>query len=109
MTDSPDLSQFVDQALQEELDEASDIFRKDLSNEQDRYELLLMKKQGEGQAKLVLKRKGNGRPVPVLIVNAISGEGKNLLYRDRRMDRTDKVIGDVKEALQAMIKSLKSS
>ena len=109
MNNYPDLNQFVDEALGEVLNGSSDITKSELRNDSHRYELQLTKTDGEDKTKLVLKKKGNGRPVPVVIVNAVTDEGRNLLHQDQRLDYSDKVLLCVKEALTAIVESLESS
>lgn len=106
MSNFKNLDQFVDQALEEVINGSSAITKKELKNGNGRYELKLAEDGGKNQPKLILKKKGNGRPVPVVIVNAISEEGENLLYRDQRIDYSDKVLRDIIEALEAMVESL---
>lgn len=101
-----DLNQFVDQAFEEVSNGYSDITKKELTNDNDRYELQLIKSGKGRKGRLILKKKGNGRPIPVVVVNAVSDKGENLFYRDQRLDRSEKVVKEVKAALEVVAKNI---
>ncbi len=105
MINHPDLKKFVEKGLSEAINGSTNITKKVLKNAEDRYELKLSKNGEEHEPKLVLEKKGNGRPVPVVVVNAISSKGENLLYRDQRIDSSSKVAQTIKEALECMVES----
>lgn len=95
MKDYPGLEGFVDQDFGELNNGSSEIDKPEVTNGEDRYEVQVARNGGEGQARLVLQKKGNGRPVPIVSVNTISNRGNNLLYWDGRMDYPDRVIRNV--------------
>lgn len=109
MINHPDLKKFVEKGLRKVINGSSDITKKELKNAEDRYELKLSKNGGENETKLVLEKKGNGRPVPVVVVNAVSSEGENLLYRDQRIDSSSEVVKNIKDALECMVESLEQT
>ena len=108
MHNYPELKEFADTAVEEVIDGSSEITKNELRNNEHRYELELIKSDEEEQNKLIMKKKGNGRPVPTVTVNAISEIGENLFYRDQRIDNSKKVILNVKEALRIMVEKLDS-
>lgn len=104
-----DLKEFVDPAIDEVVNGSGDIVREELANEENRYELQLSKEGEDTQTRLVLDVKDNGRPVPLVTVNAVSDLGENLFYRSQPIDRSRKLILNVKEALRDMVDRLSSS
>lgn len=104
-----DLKEFVDPAIDEVVNGLGNIAREELVNKEDEYELQLGKEGEDTQTRLVLDVKDNGRPVPLVTVNAVSDLGENLFYRSQQMDRSREVMISVKEALRNMKSSLKSS
>ncbi len=107
MSEYRSLEEFVAPVAKEVLNENPDITAEETETERNRYELKL--RNGETQARLLLNKKGNGRPVPIVSINAISEGERNLFYGDHRIDSSRKVIQDVEEALQIMVKSLASN
>lgn len=109
MSNYKSLGKFVAAALEEVLAGAPDLTTEKITCSDKRYELKLAKTNGEGGARLALAKKGNGRPVPTVSVNAVSSGEENLLHRDQRIDCPDKVARNVKKALEVMAESLESS
>jgi len=109
MRENGDLKKFIDPAVEEILGSSTAIKKEEVDNKKDRYELELTKEGEEDRTMLILNLKGNGRPVPTVTVNAVSELGENLFYRSQPINRSRKVILNVKEALREMVGSLKSS
>jgi hypothetical protein len=107
--DNVDLRNLVDKALAKVVNGSEEITKKELSANEDRYAIQLAKEDEDARTRLVLKKKGNGRPVPVVAVNAVSGEGENIFYNDQRIDSPAKVRTNVEDAMEALMEELKAT
>lgn|GEM_PF-4236799 len=109
MKDNVDLKNLVDEALAKVVNGSEEITKKELSANEDRYEIRLAKEDEDARTGLVLKKKGNGRPVPVVAVNAVSGRGENIFYSDQRIDSPSEVRTNVEDAMEAIMEELRAT
>jgi hypothetical protein len=107
--DNVDLRNLVDEALAKVVNGSEEITKKELSANEEKYEIQLAEEDEDTQTRLVLKKKGNGRPVPVVAVNAVSDGGENIFYSDQRIDSPAKVRTNVEDAMEALMKELKAT
>lgn len=108
MKNQRNLKQYVVPAVDEIVNGSNDFVREELVNREEKYEIQLSKGDQEVWTQLLLTVEDPGRPVPRVTVNATSELGENLFYRSQNIDRSRKVIINVKEALREMIRKLKS-